>query len=258
MTPKLAAATAAAALTCTPVVAQTIEAWDANQDGALTELEVRQGVGDAGVFERWDLDGDDRIAFGELSSGIFDLWDADDDGELSVDEWDDAVDLWFGEEPVDLSVAAWDENGDNVISRPEFEEALGATNLLARLDTVSADEMIAEDEFAAGLFDIADRDDDEALVGDEDSLLTDIGEFFSPDEASPPEEQEGALDPSGPTLLERGEAFVQLPVPCAAGEGQTDCSGVAQRFCSALGYGEPLDFLDVGGELYAIRCRDDL
>lgn len=55
-------------------------------------------------------------------------------------------------------------------------------------------------------------------------------------------------------LIEAGEPFSQLPVPC----GQNgSCDQVANDFCSALGYEAPIDTLAVDGKLYVIRCADE-
>ena len=268
---------AVAALAGASATAQEIGAWDTNSDGLLEEAEFTEGFLSAGVFGRWDLDGDDLIGFSELSGGLYGLWDADEDGELSVDEWDDAVDLWFGEQDVNLSEEAWDENGDGIISQAEFAEGLQRTDLLARLDTVDDDSLLGEEEFASGLFDVADADEDDQLGEGEDGLLGEIADFLVPaSDQEEPAAEEGVLDDEeaigdeeGPfedgdedvleedePLVEFDEAFMQLPIPC--GSENSSCEQVAQRFCEALGYGEPIAFLDVEGSLYVIRCEDEI
>lgn len=262
---------AVAALVGASAAAQEIGAWDVNADGLLDEAEFTQGFLDAGVFDRWDLDGDELIGFSELSTGLYGLWDANEDGELAVSEWDNAVDLWFGERDVNLAVETWDENGDGIISQAEFAEGLQTTDLLARLDSAETDGALGEEEFASGLFGVADADEDDFLGEEEDSLLTEIAEFLAPstDEEEPAAEDD-ALDDEVPADEEAGllgdeedeslavfdEAFMQLPIPCGAEE--SSCEQVAQRFCDTLGYGEPIAFLDVEGSLYAIRCEDEI
>ncbi|WP_375263650.1 hypothetical protein [Palleronia sp.] len=250
---RLRMAATVAALAGAPAVAQGIPDWDTDADGVLGESEFTQGVFDSGVFEEWDADDDEAIGYSELSSGLYSAWDADDDGELSVDEWDSAVDLWFGEFDVNLSVENWDADGNGVISEGEFAEALEETDLLARLG--NEDEVLAEDELASGLFDIADTNDDETVAEEEDSFFTDVAEFFAPEDEFTAEVDANTLEDDAP-LIERGEAFMQLPIPC--GDGENACEDVAARFCSALGYGQPIDFLNVNSELYAIRCQDQI
>jgi len=258
---------AAAALVGASAAAQEVGAWDGNADGLLEEAEFTEGFLGAGVFDRWDLDDDDLIGFSELSSGLYGLWDADEDGELAINEWDDAVDLWFGEQDVNLSEEAWDGNGDGIIAQAEFAEGLQGTDLLTRLDTAEGDRALGEEEFASGLFDVADADEDDQLGEDEDGLLTEIAEFLAPAGDESEAVAEGDIldgeEPAG--LLESqedepltvfDEAFMQLPIPCG-GDGES-CEQVAQRFCKTLGYGAPIAFLDVESSLYAIRCKNEI
>ena len=255
MNTRIAALATSVALAGTGAFAQLVDAWDGNGDGIIDETEFREGFVGEGVFDRWDEDADGMIGSEELADGLYGLWDADDDGELSVDEWDAGVDLWLGEETVDLSVEAWDEDSDGVVSRFEFSEALATTNLLDRFDAADADGFLGEDELTSGLFDVADVDDDAALGPDEDSWLTDAAEFFAPAHPGDGEVAEAdAADSDDLQIIERGEAFTALPVPC----GQDgNCAAVARDFCSVLGYGDPIDFLDVDGAIHAIRCTDD-
>ena len=158
---------------------------------------------------------------------------------------------------MNLSVEDWDADGDGAISEVEFAEALEGTDLLARLD--GEDGTFGEDELASGLFDIVDTDEDKFIADEEDSFFTDVAEFFAPEEEpgiGPDVSASEPMDVDEVQLIERGEAFMQLPIPC--GDGERGCQEVAGRFCSTLGYGEPIDFLDVGGELYAIRCQDEI
>jgi len=166
---------------------------------------------------------------------------------------------------------AWDQNGDGIVSLAEFAEGLQGTDLLTRLDAAEADGALEAEEFASGLFGVADADEDDQLGEDEDGLLTEIAEFLAPagDEGEPVAEGD-ILDVEEPANGEVGflesqeeeplavfdEAFMQLPIPCG-GAGES-CEQVAQRFCETLGHGEPVAFLDVEGSLYAIRCKDDI
>lgn len=79
--------------------------------------------------------------------------------------------------------------------------------------------------------------------------------FLGSDDGLPEEEveplEEDPLEDE-PPLIERGEPFVQLPVPC---EGS--CEETAARFCEALGYEPPLGTLAVEDNLHVIRCADE-
>lgn len=243
-----------AAMAGAPLAAQGIDGWDTDGDGTLGKAEFAQGVLDSGLFDEWDVDDDASIGYPELSDGLYGIWDQSDDGELAVEEWDRAVDLWFGESDVNLRVENWDENGNGVISQAEFASALEETDLLARLGGEAGS--LDEDTLSQGLFDIADADDDDLVAQNEDSLLTDVAEFFTTDDELSAGATDSMEDAGDPQLIEHGEAFTQLPVPC--GDGSGTCQDVAARFCTTLGYGDPIDYLDVDDQLYAIRCQDGI
>ena len=245
-------AVALIALSGAPLAAQGIADWDTDGDGVLVESEFTGGMLGSGIFEEWDTDSDGAIGYPELSEGLYRTWDENDDGEVSVDEWDDAVDLWFGEDAVNLSVENWDADGNGVISKAELDSALEDTDLLARLG--GGDGIVDEDELSAGFFDIADADDDDAVVPEEEGFFTNVAEFFTSSDAPSADILDEETDDL--QLIEEGEAFMQLPIPC--GDGDAGCQDVAERFCATLGYGDPIEFLDVAGEIYAIRCQDEI
>lgn len=258
----IAAAALAVSVFVLPVgAAPPLQAWDTDASGVLDEAEFRRGVREAGLLEKWDEDGDELLGPDELAEGLYDAWDADDDGALSVSEWDTAVDLWFGESDVDLAVEAWDDDGNGAISPAEFEVALEETALFARFDE-DEDDLLAVEELADGIFDVADADDELGVDEDEWGLL----DVFDEDDGifgdEPPGELEaepaGAGAPDELDLIEEGRSFVQLPIPCGSDEGEdAECASTAERFCAALGYEPPIDHLARDGALYAIRCRDE-
>lgn len=49
---------------------------------------------------------------------------AGEDEELTIEEWDRAIDERFGEDPVNLSAELWDDDGNGIVSIEEFEEAV--------------------------------------------------------------------------------------------------------------------------------------
>lgn len=267
-------AISAALLTTTmaaPVNAQSLGELDANNDDVIDRAEFHQALGD-GWFDRWDRDGDAGLDATELGDGLFRLWDRDDDGSLSIDEWDRTADLWFGEAAVNLSVSEWDANGDGSISREEFVSAVAETDLFARLEADDdEDELIGEDEFAKGIFDVADVDEDTFLGEDEDWFVTDLIEMFNAPGDEDPALNEGEVDAGADPvdadvgvgavdepddLVVLDETFVGLPIPCEAED--SGCRQTAQRFCSVLGFGEPIGFFDSGGQLYAVRCANNI
>lgn len=247
-------------------MAQPTEAWDRNGDAGIDRDEFSAGLNDAGLFDTWDTDDDDTLSAVELESGLYNAWDLDGDGTLDIAEWDTAVDAWFGEDDVNLSEAAWDGDGDGTISQIEFVDALRRTEFYARFG-VDADEDFAidRDAFTDGLFETADLDGDSLIGSEEDGLLVEFGEWLLGDEGIDPivDPNLGA-DINEPPLIERGEAFTQLPIPCgddgASGEGteQQFCEPIAARFCEALGYGPPIDYVAAEAQLYVVRCEDEI
>lgn len=233
--------TTALAISLSPAAAQSISDWDEDQNGEITRAEFRTGFDEAGLFVTWDRNADDSIAEMEFAEGLYGFWDRNRDGDLSVEEWEDAVDLWIGEGDVDLSASVWDADGDGVISQFEFANAFQKANLIAEFGE-NEDDVFNEEELADALFDSADSDDDDLIVITE-------GGFF----ATAVEMLDDPLE-TDVNLIEAGEAFTQLPIPCGTGN---DCQQTASNFCSVLGYGKPIDALAVDGQLYVVRCTDD-
>lgn len=252
------------AVLATGLSAQDLGAWDADSDGILSRDEFRAGIDTSDTFGEWGADGNAALDSDELLEGIYGLWDADGDARLTVEEWDDSVDRWFGEDAVNLSVGNWDADGDGVISPFEFMRAQENTNLLERVGLDAESDVLTEEDFTDGLFGIADADGDAFLGEEEDIWLTDLLELLNPVEdvdvqdevelSSAEQDVDVFEDTGSPDLLQDGEAFSHLPIPCGT-SGQT-CSEVAERFCAALDYDPPLDFLEVDGSLYVVRCAD--
>lgn len=61
--------------------------WDANDDNMLDYNEYEAGVGEAGVFNKWDTDNDGAYSEDELNSGLYGTWDMNDDGYLNEEEY---------------------------------------------------------------------------------------------------------------------------------------------------------------------------
>ncbi len=242
MTRKIIAIAAALAALHTPAAAQDVANWDQDQNGEITRAEFMKGFEEAGLFDSWNRNGDESISELELAEGLYGFWDRNEDGELSVAEWEDGVDLWIGETDVDLATSTWDTDGNGVISQFEFASAFQQTGLVSEF-TNDEDGVFEEEELAETLFAAADNDDDDLISVDEDGFFSAAAEMLD--------------DPleADDSLIEAGEAFSQLPIPCGSG---SDCQQTAANFCSTLGYGKPIDTLAVGGQLYVVRCNDEL
>ena len=240
-----------------PAAAQDLTPFDSDADGTLDASELRAAFAARGVAAGLDVDGDDLLAPVELAEALHALWDTDENGTLSVGEWDDGVDQWFGEDPVNLAVEVWDRDGDGSVSETELALALEETELFATFDA-DADGLLGDEELADMTLGTAE---DGLLLEEEDSLLVDMAELFFTSEDSGAERADDGIDAEAPEvgpledqppLIERGEPFVQLPVPCDG-----TCEETAARFCEALGYEPPIDTLAVAGRLHVIRCADE-
>ena len=73
-----------------------------------------------------DAGAPDTVSLSELYKN----W-AGEDGELTIAEWDAAIDARFGEQFLNLEVSEWDDDGNGVISREEFDAAVTSVDLPA-------------------------------------------------------------------------------------------------------------------------------
>ena len=156
---------ALAMLGATPALAGFAD-WDADDDAFLDREEFGTGIGETDLFQTYDVNENELLETEEVAVARYDTMDLDGDGELTVDEWDTWVDANIGEAEVNLSAADWDENGDDVISRAEFEEEVTGGEGFVGYD-VGEDDVYGEDEFETGLFEDLDLDDDDRLAEDE-------------------------------------------------------------------------------------------
>ena len=157
--------TVSTALIAAPAAAQIFDEWDADADEFLSPAEFEPGLETTGWFGEWDENEDDLLAEEEFETGLFGVFDDNDDDALSVDEWDQGIDAWYGEETVNFTFSNWDDDGDGVLSRDEFTDALGATGLYGGF--AGYNQELTQAEFDEGLVDWYDDDDDDLLGEDE-------------------------------------------------------------------------------------------
>ncbi|WP_299654943.1 hypothetical protein [uncultured Jannaschia sp.] len=151
-----------------PAGAQSLEDWDADGSGAVSQQEWTTGLDILGLFSDWDADGSGIVDEGEFAGGLFGRFDQDGDGALTASEWDDGIDAWYGEEAVDLDFDAWNSDDDDMLSADEFTDSFRVSDLYERFaaeanitDPASG---IGEDAFAPALFDWFDADDDQEIA----------------------------------------------------------------------------------------------
>ena len=162
-----------AVLAATPALAADFGAWDTDSDRFVDRTEFSEGFAETDVFGEYDENDDDMLQAGELIGASYAAMDLDGDGEVAVSEWDTWVDARTGERSVNLSVAEWDEDGNDLISRAEFDEEIGNTDWFADYD-MNQDAAYSQEEFETSLFEGADIDDDDRLAEDE-FLLDNFG-----------------------------------------------------------------------------------
>lgn len=63
------------------------DAWDANDDNMLDTEEYNAGIGEAGVYNEWDADGNGIYSENEVNNGLFGTWDNNGDGYLENEEY---------------------------------------------------------------------------------------------------------------------------------------------------------------------------
>ena len=85
-----------ATLTAAPAMAQDINEWDGDGDGALNEQEFTEGWGstfeDESAFSTWDEDGDGALNEDEYNAGVFNSYDDDASGAIEEPEFGDVGD----------------------------------------------------------------------------------------------------------------------------------------------------------------------
>lgn len=137
--------------------------WDRNDNGALSEWELKRGIGF--VYEGWDYDGNDEIMDLEVARGVFDAWDIDGDEDIDMVEFRNGTDVWFPEE-YEARYVDWDLDGDAELSYYETASGLWGADWYDPYDDDS-DGMITRDELAEGLLATLDRDVSGAIERDE-------------------------------------------------------------------------------------------
>lgn len=145
--------------------AQDFGEWDVDDNGSLSRAEFEPGIGTTGWFRQWDADRNAMLAEAELASGVFRLFDRNDDGVLDRQEWERGIAAFYGPGTPDFAVSDWDADADDVLDEDEFAAGLASTGLYRGL--AGYDRALTEPEFARGLFDWWENDDDDMLSRDE-------------------------------------------------------------------------------------------
>lgn len=168
---------------------------DIDADGNLELSEAEFERVSRGAFQAWDQNADQRITEDELYGGLFAAWDTDVDGDIGEEEYRNGYTAWFGDdvEPTFSEVAG----DDDVIGRDEFASGLRETDAMAGFD--AGEDGVDWAAFHVAMFDVYDRDDDDALSQDDYAAFEDNRITGG--------EQTAAADTgnAGATDVERGE-----------------------------------------------------
>lgn len=188
---------------------QTLDAFDADGDGAVTEAEITAVRTDR--LNSFDTDGDSRLTLQEYAAlwgdamreemvDRFQSHDDDDDGAVTLDEFNDDVRRGRSEEEAAELAAvradrhgAFDADGDGVLTVAEYEPLWMDAMRPRMVDQFQShdddgDAIVTAEEFAArwiGAFDHIDRDNN-GVVDDDD--------FGGHDRNAPNRGGRGAMD----------------------------------------------------------------
>ncbi len=154
-----------------PAAAQMMQDWDSDASGALSRDEWNTAFNDSTDFSDWDADGDGMVRYDEFDNVLFNRFDADDDDRLIGAEWDYTVDKMYGEEPLNFSLEDYDYDGDQALSRDEFADVGLYDDFRERGGLDTSVDGIGEDDFADGMFDWYDANDDDEIGPGEDRWL---------------------------------------------------------------------------------------
>lgn len=148
--------------------AQKMRDWDTDASGDLSRDEWAAGMASGTDFADWDADGSGTLDAGEFAGGVFGRLDTDDDDALSQAEFDAGAMSWLGTDAASQSFTTWDADRDGTISSDEFLGQYQAAGLfeqvLAQAGIDTAADGLAQDQFAAGLFDWMDTDRNDLLA----------------------------------------------------------------------------------------------
>ncbi|TFL15919.1 hypothetical protein [Jannaschia formosa] len=243
--------------------------FDLDGDDQLGEEEFGRAL-----FRLWDDDGSGALSIDEWDDGV-DRWFGEDPVDLSVSEWDPDGDgsISYAEFEAELGTTELFGNLDlDAVGTLDAAELGGGLFDAGDRDEDGLFDGADEDGFLTNLAELFFTDEDEPFEPDAAEILDaepdgdardplDDGAVETADlepggDAIDPVDVEASVDdaPADEPLIERGEAFTALPVPCGA-EG---CKATAEAFCEALGYEPPIGTLARDDALHVIRCADEI
>ena len=165
----LAAASAAALLTAGAASAQLFGdeiGTDYDRDTFNT------GFGESGYYDALDTDDDALLSENEYSTGLFADYDRDNDVRISEEEFGLGTDRYYGGGYGGGLFTDYDADADGFLNQEEFGGFYETEGREAYADLdADQDTFLDADEYSTGLYDAADRDQDEILTVEEEGFF---------------------------------------------------------------------------------------
>lgn len=140
---------------------QDFDDWDNDNDNFIDQEEFQDAFLSSDYINRWGLEEDTPLTYGDMYDVNFNLWDFDNNMVLTSQEWRNAIDIYFSDYDSVIygDFKTWDLNGDEKVSKGEYMEAMLDTDLMEDWD-IDQDETISQEEFARAVYQYWDTDGD--------------------------------------------------------------------------------------------------
>lgn len=132
-----------------------------------------EGFASTGYYTGLDADGDSMLSENEFATGLYADFDTDNDVMISEEEFALGTERYYGAEGyMGGDFASYDANADGMLDQQEFGGFYGTeyTPLFAGQD-MDQDGMLNADEFATGIYNTADLDQDQIITIEEEGFF---------------------------------------------------------------------------------------
>jgi hypothetical protein len=151
-------------IACNRTTNLTFSDFDTNSNNSIEKEEFME-VFTNNFYNDWNNDDNQYLDDEDFYLSVYDIWDTDNDMLLSKDEWFLGYDYYYGDFIL-TNYDAIDLDGDGLIDYNEYTGVLRDTEFYTQWD-IDASEYLSEEELAAGVFNIWDIDNSNALELDE-------------------------------------------------------------------------------------------
>lgn len=136
------------------------EEADANQDGKVETVELKEAISTVGMLAKWDTDENGYFNDREFYVFLYRLWDHSHDGNISEEEWKEGITHMEGyDENEHGTFKDWDADNNGKVDFNEFTTDLKDNNYFRSLD-MNEDQKLSDQEVANAVIQIWDEDDD--------------------------------------------------------------------------------------------------